>query len=79
MTFEIPCQECSGAGFFGGNGPTVERKCEACDGRGVLVEDTLANVRPVPKSVFASMTRDEGRTLLNQIQENRMHREGFGV
>jgi DnaJ-class molecular chaperone len=79
VTFEIPCQECGGAGFFGGNGPTVERKCEACGGRGVLIEDTLVNVRPVPKSVFASMTRDEGQKLFNQIQENRMHREGFGV
>jgi DnaJ-class molecular chaperone len=79
MTHEIPCQECGGSGFFGGNGPVVERKCEACNGRGVIVEDTLVNVRPVPKSVFASMTRAEGRTLFNQIQENRMHRDGFGV
>jgi DnaJ-class molecular chaperone len=79
MTFEIPCQECSGAGFFGGNGPEVERQCEACNGRGVLVEDGPVNVRPVPKSVFGSMTRDEGRTLFNQMEERRMHREGFGI
>lgn len=50
MTFEIPCSECSGAGFHGGNGPTVERKCEACKGSGVLVEDGLVNVRRVRKS-----------------------------
>jgi hypothetical protein len=49
MTFEIPCSECSGAGFFGGNGPTVERECSACRGTGVLVEDGLVNVRPVSK------------------------------
>ncbi len=55
MTFEIPCQECSGAGFFGGNGPTVERRCEACNGRGVLVEDSPVNVRPVPKCLAASV------------------------
>lgn len=79
MTFEIPCQQCGGAGFFGGNGPTVERKCQACNGTGVLVEDGLVNVRPVPKSAFASMTRDEGRILFNQMQENRMHREAFGI
>ncbi len=53
MTFEVSCLECSGSGFFGGNGPQVERKCEACNGTGVLVEDGLVNVRPVPKSVFA--------------------------
>jgi DnaJ-class molecular chaperone len=79
MTFEIPCLECGGSGFFGGNGPTVERKCEACNGTGVLVEDGLVNVRPVPKSVFASMTRSETRTLFNQMEERRMHREGFGI
>jgi DnaJ-class molecular chaperone len=79
MTHEIPCFECGGAGFFGGNGPQVERKCEACNGRGVIVEDTLVNVRPVPKSVFASMTRDEGRILFNQMEERRGHREAFGI
>ena len=79
MTFEITCLECGGAGFLGGNGPTVERKCEACNGTGVLVEDSFVNVRPVPKSVFATMTRVEGRTLFNQIEERRMHREAFGV
>jgi len=36
MTHEIPCLECGGSGFFGGNGPQVERKCEACNGTGVL-------------------------------------------
>ena len=79
MTHEIPCQQCSGAGFFGGNGPSVERQCEACNGAGVLVEDGLVNVRPVPKSVFASMTRMEMRTLFNQTEEQRMHREAFGI
>jgi DnaJ-class molecular chaperone len=79
MSFEIPCQQCSGSGFFGGNGPMVERKCEACDGNGVLVEDGLVNVRPVPKSVFATMTRAETQTLFNQMEERRMHREAFGI
>jgi DnaJ-class molecular chaperone len=79
MTHEIPCQECGGSGFFGGNGPVVERKCEACDGRGVIVEDGLVNVRPVPKSVFATMTRPEAISLFNQIQERSAHRECFGV
>jgi DnaJ-class molecular chaperone len=78
MTFEIPCLECSGAGFFGGNGPQVERRCEACNGTGVLVEDGLVNVRPVPKSVFYSMTKDEGKTLFHQMEERRSHRECFG-
>jgi DnaJ-class molecular chaperone len=79
VTHEIPCLECSGAGFFGGNGPTVERKCEACNGTGVLVEDGLVNVRPVPKSVFATMTRVETRTVFNQMEEYRRHREAFGI
>ncbi len=79
MTFETPCPECSGAGFFGGNGPQVERKCEACNGNGVLVEDGLVNVRPVPKSVFASMTKDEGRTLFHQMEERAFRKEGFGI
>ncbi len=79
MTFEIPCDQCGGSGFFGGNGPQVERKCGHCNGNGVLVEDGLVNVRPVPKSVFASMTRMEGQKLFNQMEERRMHRECFGV
>ncbi len=79
MTFEIPCQQCGGAGFFGGNGPTVENECKACNGTGVLVEDGLVNVRPVPKSVFASMTRAEGLKVFNQMEDWRMHREGFGL
>ena len=79
MTFEITCQECSGAGFFGGNGPTVDRKCEACNGTGVLVEDGLVNVRPVPKSAFYSMTKAEGIRVSNQMEEYRRHKEGWGV
>ncbi len=79
MTFEIPCQQCGGAGFFGGNGPQVERKCEACNGTGVLVEDGLVNVRPVPKSCFATMTRAETQTLFNQMEERRGHQECFGI
>jgi DnaJ-class molecular chaperone len=79
MTFEIPCQECGGSGFFGGNGDIVEQRCEACNGTGVLVEDGLVNVRPVPKSVFASMNRSEGRTVFNQMEEYRRHREAFGI
>ncbi len=79
MTFEIPCDQCGGSGFFGGNGPQVESKCKACNGTGVLVEDGLVNVRPVPKSCFATMTRAEERTLFNQMEEYRMHREAFGI
>ena len=30
-------------------------------------------------SVYASMRRDEAISLFNQIQENRMHRDAFGV
>jgi DnaJ-class molecular chaperone len=52
MTFEIDCLECGGSGFFGNNGPTVESRCGACRGSGVLVEDGLVNVRPVHKSVL---------------------------
>lgn len=79
MTFEIPCPQCSGAGFFGNNGPRVERKCEACNGTGVLVEDGLVNVRPVPKSVFATMTKSEGKEIFRQIQERQGHKECFGI
>lgn len=90
MTPETLCLECSGAGFYGGNGDIAERLCEHCNGTGVLVEEGPINVRAVPRldelqakqifhSVFASMTRAEGRTLFNQMQEYRMHREGFGV
>jgi DnaJ-class molecular chaperone len=89
MTQETICPECSGAGFFGDTGPTGER-CGHCNGNGVLVEDGPINVRAVSRidelqakhivgSVFASMRRDEAISLFNQIQENRMHREGFGV
>lgn len=79
MTFETPCPECGGSGFFGGNGPQVERKCEACNGTGVLVEDGLVNVRPVPKSVFYLMRKDEGRALFYQMQERQGHKECFGI
>jgi hypothetical protein len=30
-------------------------------------------------SVFASMTRKEGRELFYQMEERRMHKEGFGI
>jgi DnaJ-class molecular chaperone len=89
VTQETICQECSGAGFFGGNGPTVERLCQFCNGTGVLVEDGPINVRAVARldeiqvkqiySAFASMRKDEGRQLFHQIQERRMHREAFGI
>jgi hypothetical protein len=48
MTHEIPRLECSGTGFFGGNGPTVERKCETCNGTGVLVEDGVERLQRKP-------------------------------
>jgi hypothetical protein len=34
---EIPCPECSGAGFFGDNGPVAESLCGFCRGTGVLI------------------------------------------
>jgi len=90
MTRETICQECSGAGFYGGNGPIVETICAFCKGTGVLVEDGPINVRAISRidelqakhivgSVFASMTRSETRTLFNQMEERRGHREGFGI
>lgn len=36
---ETRCPECSGAGFFGGNGPVVDSYCGFCKGTGVLVEE----------------------------------------
>ena len=33
----------------------------------------------VPKSVFYSMRKDEGRTLFNQMEERKMHKECFGI
>ncbi len=51
-----------------------------------MTAPALPPVKPAPTdepklktSVFATMTRDEGRTLFNQMEENRMHREGFGI
>jgi DnaJ-class molecular chaperone len=90
MTRETICQECSGAGFYGGNGPIVETICAFCNGTGVLVEESQINVRAVSRidelqakhivgSVFASMTRAEGRTLFNQMEERRGRRDVFGV
>jgi hypothetical protein len=37
---ETPCPECSGAGFFGNNGPIAETICGFCKGAGVLVEES---------------------------------------
>jgi DnaJ-class molecular chaperone len=89
MTRETICQECSGAGFYGGNGPIVQTICSFCNGTGVLVEESQINVRAVSRidelqakhivgSVFARMTRAEGRTLFHQMEEYRRHKEGFG-
>ncbi len=89
MTRETTCLECSGAGFYGGNGPVVETICAFCNGTGVLVEEGKINLRAVPRldeiqakriySVFASMTRVEGNKLFNQMEEYRRHKESFGV
>jgi hypothetical protein len=59
----LACQNCGGDGIDPGSLRKPE-PCPPCKGEG---------------SVFASMRRDEAISLFNQIQENRMHREGFGV
>jgi DnaJ-class molecular chaperone len=90
MTHETSCPECSGAGFYGGNGPIAETICAFCNGTGVLVEESPINVRAVARldeiqakhiigSVFATMTRAEGRALFNQMEERRGDREAFGI
>ena len=43
---ELPCPECDGAGFDGGNGPVVECICAFCHGTGV--HEPAEDIIPMP-------------------------------
>ena len=57
MTPETICPECSGAGFFGNNGPLAESTCGKCKGTGVLVDGSA--YRHVPAIPRRPMNRAE--------------------
>lgn len=80
MSCSIPCPECSGAGFFGGNGPVVESICGYCHGEGAV--DMAEDVRPRPPvraySVYSDdRNREAVRKIASQMRE-RADRQGFG-
>lgn len=77
MEMETQCPECSGAGFFGGNGPRVDVLCGKCKGTGVLIDGQPYRHVDKPEFVRRPMSRADAIDAFERSQEK--YREGrFG-
>ncbi len=57
MNPEVPCPECDGAGFYGGNGPVVHCICAFCHGTGIHEPAEEIVARP-PDRAYVSVYSD---------------------
>ncbi len=81
MNPEIPCPECDGAGFYGGNGPVVHSICTFCKGTGVHEPAEELVARPPGRAYRSVFSDDRNRDVVRKIasvMRERESREGMG-
>jgi len=77
----IPCPECDGAGFYGGNGPVVHSLCAFCKGTGVHEPAEELTPRPMAmahESVYSDPRNAEAVRKIARELRDRRDRQGFG-
>ncbi len=76
---ELPCPECDGAGFYGGNGPVVETLCAFCHGTGVHEPAEDITARPPDRayvSVYSDPKHSEAVDKIASEMRERLERYG---